>query len=794
MLIFNKKTKLQNKLLIYIIIAFFFSACSEKIILKNNEKLLYSQRVSGVKNISSDEIVPICKQKPNKKVFGLPLSLYFYRAGLHRFDTTKIQKKILELQSKAEYWESNTAIDSVYKAKKNQKIEKKLKKENNKLKNGNFLMRVIGSKPIIFDSILANNSKKQISLYYKTKGFFNNKVNLKLDTIGNSILANYVVTEGTRTFLSKISYKIEDYYLKRINNEFIEETLLQPNSPFDEKNITKERDRIEKLFKNNGYYDFNKKYINFEIDTSNYICNIICNITNLENGNAHQIYTLDSMKMNIDQDKSAEYDTDSSTFKDLTVLQTIFYYKPKVLRRKIQFGANAAYNLTNMQQTQRSLSQLEMFRFVNIMYQKDTTNHRLTPYISATSLSKYQLSDELGFTVSQGVPGPFGSITFTNRNALGGCEVFDLSVRGGIEGVASAASPGNVYRSYEVGVTGSFTFPRLLSVIDLNKFFINNNPRTKFSLGYSFILRPEYQRANTRFAMTYNLQKGNFKTFSLSLIDINYLRSRRIDSNFQEYLNKLQDDGNNLFRSFQNTIATNLNFAYTYNTFVLGENKKATFFRIYAEPGGTIFNLLTKNQLESTKNTFNLQAVFIYWKINFDLRGYLPVAKKSMIASRFHIGIANPYGGDHVLPYEKYFFTGGTNSNRAWLPRRLGPGSFSGNTNDKFEQPGLVLLEINNEYRFKVIKFLDGAVFVDAGNVWNWNDPDKSKNLKPDFITEIAIGTGVGARLDFSFLIVRLDAGYKVHDPAKVVGKRWVDTEKLSFKNFLLNIAIGYPF
>ncbi len=794
MRILNKKTSLQNKLLICIILLLFFSSCSEKIILKNNQKLLYSQRVSGIKIVSRDDIELLYKQKPNKKVFGFPLSLYFYRAGLHRFDTTKIEQKIDALKIEEEKLQKANFTDSVQKQKKIKKLQKKLKKQEKVLQNGNFLMRVVGSKPILYDSSLAQNTKKQIELFYKTKGLFESKVVIKTDTVGNAILVDYKIKEGKQSTISKIKYKIDDSYIKRIINEYLEESILVEKQPFDESNITKERDRIEKLLKNNGYYDFNKKYINFNIDTTNYLCEITCNITQLDNGNPHQLYTIDSIRFDIDQDKNLDYDVDSSTYKDLRVYQSIFFYKPKVLRKKIQLNSNSYYNLSNTQLTQRGLTQLEMFRFVNIMYRKDTSNFKLTPYISATSLSKYQISDELGFTVSQGVPGPFGSVTFTNRNALGGCEIFDISVRGGIEGVASAASPGNVYRSYELGVTGSLTFPRLLSLVDLNKIFLNNNPRTRFSLGYSFILRPEYQRTNTRFSMTYNLQKGNFKSFSLSLIDINYLRSRRIESNFSQYLEELKNDGNNLFRSFQNTIATNLNFGYTYNTFVMGQNKKATFFRIYAEPGGTIFNILTKNQLESIKNSFNLQAVFVYWKINFDLRGYLPITKKSMLASRFHIGIANPYGGDFVLPYEKYFFTGGTNSNRAWLPRRLGPGSFSGNIKDRFEQPGLVLLEMNQEYRFKIFQYFDGAFFIDAGNVWNWNDPDNSKNLKPNFITEIAIGSGLGIRLDFSFLIVRLDAGFKIHDPSKPISARWVASDNLNFKSALWNIAIGYPF
>ena len=455
------------------------------------------------------------------------------------------------------------------------------------------------------------------------------------------------------------------------------------------------------------------------------------------------------------------------------------------------------------------MGQLDVFKFVNIVYQKDTINNNLIANIYANSSKKYMISDELGFSVSQGLPGPFGSITFTDRNVFNRCEIFEIGIRGGIEGVASASDPGNIYSSQEVGANISLTFPRLLMLMNLNSLFINNNPKTRFTTSYNFIFRPEYSRSNLRLAMTYHLMKGNFRQYTISFIDINYLRTYTITDYFQNYLNTLRDSlGNTLYTSFQNSLNPNINASYTFNDFIPGINSRASFFRLYAESGGTTLNALDEKQTERLKQVLDVNSAFIYYKVNLDMRGYFPMGKRSTFATRLNIGIANPYGANKSMPYEKFFFTGGTNSNRAWLPRRLGPGSYNigfedgGNTpNYTFEQPGLFLLEINEEFRFKIIKFLDGAIFVDAGNVWELRSEDQRKNIKIDSYKEIAVGGGVGLRLDFSFLIFRVDVATKLWNPVfpnledRFVAKNITWKNPLGSANqTLLNIAIGYPF
>jgi outer membrane protein assembly factor BamA len=202
---------------------------------------------------------------------------------------------------------------------------------------------------------------------------------------------------------------------------------------------------------------------------------------------------------------------------------------------------------------------------------------------------------------------------------------------------------------------------------------------------------------------------------------------------------------------------------------------------------------------------------FQYLKLLSDFRRHLTINETNGIATRFKIGIAYPYGKNKTLPYEKFFFAGGSNSLRAWPPRRLGPGSQKPATNEdgtfdySIEKPGEILLEANVEYRSKLIGFIDWAFFVDAGNVWKFyeNPEFEGADFKLNrFYKEIALGTGLGLRFNFSFLVIRFDYGIKMYDPAQDEGERWIGDNYSLFNwrgendkgQSIWNIAIGYPF
>ncbi|MFN0048985.1 MAG: BamA/TamA family outer membrane protein [Cytophagales bacterium] len=793
--------------LLPIFFIFLFFGCAKRINLniEQGKYLLYNQSYKGNTFFAGEELTPYIKQKPNPKILGIRFSLYFYYLGLKFYDREKVYAEIEAVNHKYDSKIANA--DSAKKKKLEKRRQKMLVRKNNKLENGNWTMRRLGTPPAIFDTTKARASCSELVGFLKTKGCLNAKVDFKTDTILSAIFITYQLNEGKRYKINQLKYEVEDGNLKRLINEHEEQILLDTSAFYDEQKLIAERDRLEKMFLTYGYYEFAKKYIEFEIDTLANILRLKVKISNTDRNNYHKLFKIDKIKFKIDKNEmlDAEDSAYAQNYKGVHFAFGARRYYPKILFDKTEIKQGQKYNFQFSKNTQRNLAQLEVFKYVNLNYEKDTITDGLTAVISAGSTTKYQISDEIGFSVSQGLPGPFGSLTFLTRNVFNGCELFEINLRGGIEGVASATDNRNFYQSQELGLTTALTIPRLFFLFDLNPRFIDNNPRTKFQLGYNFISRPEYQRTNARLSMTYYLTKGLYNQFSFSLVDVSYLRTPFLQQAFADSLKSLfARSGNTLFRSFQPSIASNINFGYTYNNFIVGQNKNATYFRVFAESGGTTLNLVSKAGIQEIKKYAEVEALFVYWKLNVDLRKYFPITRKSTFATRINIGIANPYAGDGALPYEKYFFSGGSNSNRAWLPRRLGPGRFAiyngdGSTNYNFEQPGLLQLEINEELRFKIFKFLDGALFIDAGNIWLIDDIDAKKNFTTNFISEIAIGTGYGLRFDFSFLIVRLDLGYKAYDPSQI-GDKWL-IKKTNFFNIndiinkaTWNIAVGYPF
>jgi outer membrane protein assembly factor BamA len=337
------------------------------------------------------------------------------------------------------------------------------------------------------------------------------------------------------------------------------------------------------------------------------------------------------------------------------------------------------------------------------------------------------------------------------------------------------------------------------------------NPRTHFSVGYEFVNRIDFTRDNLSTSVKYFWQKDQSRLFTFALADLNLVNTRNISPEFQQELDESESLGTSFLRAFDPAFVTSMYLQTIYDFNQYGTyQKNSAYLMTFVESGGTLLNVfgtqfLEKDSLESYK----------YLKFNVGFRKHIPLpVRGGAVAYRIHAGIGVSYGDNKILPYEKNFFAGGSSSIRAWGPRRLGPGTYSpvnedGDIDYNFEQPGEIILEASIEYRQNLIGFLDWAIFFDAGNIWNLMDDvgDDGEVRRPggkfekDFYKAIALGTGMGFRMDFTFLILRFDMGIKVYEPARPVGERWVLRD---FKfggiagstdnSIILNIGIGYPF
>jgi outer membrane protein assembly factor BamA len=421
------------------------------------------------------------------------------------------------------------------------------------------------------------------------------------------------------------------------------------------------------------------------------------------------------------------------------------------------------------------------------------------------------MSNEAGVNVTEGLPGPFYNLTLKSRNDFRGLENLEISGTIGYEGVASATDRSEVYTSLEAGAFMTLIFPQFLLPIS-NRYkskFGQFNPKTSIVSGFAYTNRNEYKRAGFNAYINYSWQKDLEKLFNIRIADISLIRSTIQDSLFQEALDEIRDRGNNFWRTFTPSLVLSSRFSKTinFNQYTSYLSRKAAFLKYTIEAGGSILNAFNID----FNDTSGLQ-LYKYVKFVADYRKYQSISPKTKIAYRLRAGVAKSYGGSDVLPYEKYLFGGGSNSNRAWRPRRLGPGSFANidttytdsgpilNYSDNFEQPGEIQLEANFELRTQVVGFFHTALFVDAGNVWTFEDgqrPGSSFDIRR-FYKEIAIGAGIGGRFDFTFLLLRLDVGFRIYDPALPQGYRWFtqyNTDSITgVDKVIFNLAIGYPF
>jgi outer membrane protein assembly factor BamA len=772
-----------------------------------NKKMLYSQKSNGHKHFESDHITDLYKQKAQYKIGFTTPYLYIHFLGKMFYDTASIKKKINALEIKYDQKLADDELTEKKRGRIEKRKNKKIKKKLNTLTNGNWMMASFGEFPSIYDSSVIELTKNNIHAYLHTKGHFRNHVEVKTDSSKHKCFVVYDIHEGPLYRYSEIEFEIEN---KKIDSlvKFSKGKLINKGDGYDESLIEEERDRIYKMIKNHGYYDFTKPYINFKVDTTNgnHHVKLVYVIQNPEDDVHKQYYIKEVIYTpNSGNDNLVAKDTINSKFK-IKYVKKGKKYNTKILDYRLQVKPNSLFNLDSLQRTQFQLGSMEMFRFVNINMVKNSTGDSLSMYVYTSPLKKFQIAQEYGINVMQGViPGPYFSLSFKDRNVFNNYEIFDLAARYSIEGQASVLDNKTKLQTTEWSVAGTFTFPMLYVPTKIRFKSSKYNPKTRLGVGYLSVDRPEYKRKAFNTSLSYIWQKNQFKFFKLSIIDISVINSDIKMQEFYDYLQDLKNQGNNLYLSFNPSIVTNVNFSYTFSNSVLGSKKSSWYVRPYIELGGLGTYLISKHLINNPSDpSINGLQHYQYIKTQLDLRYYKPINKKNTVATRLNIGFSMPLAFDQryqtskdVLPYEKYFFSGGSNSIRAWQYRRLGPGSYIDPNNPyKYEQPGEILIETSYEYRRKLYRFFESALFVDIGNTWAIADatrPGSSfKFLKS--VPELAVGSGVGLRLNFTFIIVRFDLAWKVWNPAGNLTKNFVLLEPKNLKSPILNFSIGYPF
>jgi outer membrane protein assembly factor BamA len=811
-------TKTTYSILIAVVLlGFSFSVQAQK------QYLLGSSTVKGQKVIRSEELLELIPQKPNRRFLGLPVYHYLglYRASKVFYNPEPRRRKLALLTAEYKQLTEQMNNEGVNTLRSQKKVAKRILRAERYIRDGNFGMRILGESPVYFNESEVIRNAQKMQVYLQTNGFFEGQVRYSTDTIIGRIKTTYLIEEGTEARLNSIRYEISDTHMDSLANAAQKSSPLQAQTRYRGANFEAERIYLETLFRNNGYYGFTRQFTQFLVnDTLSMLpgkpykpLDVLVRIAPPSPTTNHIRYTLGQLHFEVLPAASTSPIQSTKDTLENEGVRFVFSgipYSPRILGSKLTLKQGDLYRLKNERETQRQLTLTDQFRFVN--YAFDTSGTTLNGYFRATPLDKHQISADVGLNVIQlqQAPGPFANLSYKVRNIFGGLENLETNVRGGIEAV-TGFSDARLYRSQEVSVNTSLIFPQWLLNKSIQNRVATYSPRTQLGFGYNYVNRPEFVRTNVKTALTYTLQPNNQTFYTLSLIDLNILNTptERIRPEFQSLLDTLQAQGNNLFISFRKSFVSGIGFSYLHNTTNLftTTTQQAHYFRVGIESGGTSLSLWP-GQRQLVQKIFGDLDFFQYLRWEVDFRRYWPLNRRTVLVGRFHTGAVHSYGDNSVPPYEKYFFAGGANSVRGWLPRRLGPG---GNpplitaSNFSIEAPGELLLEGNMELRgplFRLGADINYALFVDVGNVWllpSRGVESEANFSLSSFPSQLAVGTGFGVRADFSYFVMRFDFGTKVYDPAL---KRFVLDElqlrqlfNIRAPNFLnFNLGVGYPF
>lgn len=663
--------------------------------------------------------------------------------------------------------------------------------QNGKGKGWDKFVTKLGKAPTIYDPSMVDKSCESITEHLEWMGYYDSKVEPRIDIHKRKVKVNYEVTLGKR-------FIIGDFDIKYPGGEFGEsfESIrknigIHSGDYLSTTSLEQEMTRLTSMMRDMGYYNFNSSNILFTADTlsDSGKADLLMDIREYSRGATStsakplRKYTIDSVKIS---------------------LPVSLKFREKRLGNINLLKRGSLYSQTAINRTYNRLSGIRAFSSVNIQMEEnsDTTvncNIRLSkskPKGFEVGLEA-SLNSDLLFGISP-------NLSFYNKNIFHGGEYFNASFMGNFQ--FKRREDKTYIHSNEAGVSLGLSLPTFLGLPD--RIFTGDNiPRTDFNLSYNFQDRPEYIRHIISGSFGYSGYVGKSQTFYYKFypLQVNIVRIANADEEFIQSLSTNPFLANAYRDHLDIGISTNL--TYSSRKGVLASNTDHFYTRFLFDASGAVVSLFNK-----TMKT-NDDGMHCIWETPYAqyLRGELTFGKtwtfgkttSQAIATRIVGGIGYAYGNSRELPFEKHFYAGGAYSLRGWQARTVGPGSVPINKSFVIaNQTGDIKLEANIEYRIHMVWKLEGAAFLDAGNVWTMNETspdgsDTSSLLTPQtFLRSIAANWGIGLRLDLNFLVLRLDWGMRIHNPVAVSGPSgWVNPKMWVKKDgYAVHFAVGYPF
>jgi outer membrane protein assembly factor BamA len=701
-----------------------------------------------------------------------------------------------------------------------------------------------------------NQNILRLKQYYKNEGYFDS--NVYVDTIINENQAKikYNVSTNTRYLIDSISIDVKSRDIDSLINNSQKMSLLKENEYFSITKLILERDRLENLFKNKGIYDFQQRSINYNvlIDSSgvNKKIPIIISIKNPKEESLYQIKKINDINIyveTLDELSNISSYTDSIIYNGIKIFSKgTLNYSPKSLTEPIFYKKGENYSDEKKLLTSRYFSNLGAFKYPRII--TNEVNDSLSSSIYLLPRNRFSLGFDLDFTHSNiedfGIS--FGT-NFNMRNIFRGTENLSLNLNNSIGASKDIGDPSDsFFNLFELGGNLNLRIPRAILPFKTERIIRKEmNPFTNIIVGSTVQQNIGLDKQYYSGIYEVNWNPSKYSKINFRLLDFEYVNNQNISNYFNVYKNSYDKlnyisslynidqsiinqngdliipDGADMFINQVLNDETSLNSGadfyksvnsilerkerLTENNLIIGSsitlnrNTQENFLdedfsqlRFKFEMVGNLFNALLRGENLNSNNKVEISNILPsqYTKAEINYIKHILLNNGDVFAFRAFTGIALPYGNSNYIPFTRSYYAGGSNDNRAWKAYKLGPGS-SNNINE-FNEANLKIA-FNLEYRNKISGNLNGAFFIDFGNIWNVNDNVEDNSMtfnNLSDLSELAIGTGFGLRYDFNFFVLRLDTAFKTYNPAKQKSNRWF--KDFSLNKAVFNIGINYPF
>lgn len=730
-------------------LSFAISSCDGTKHLAEGESLLVSNRiVSTDKDYNVSSLYDYIVQKPNTKWFStlkVPLGIY----TLSGRDTTKTINRILQK------W---------------------------------------GEAPVCLDTTKVAASQENLRQILFNQGFLDAGVEVEQHARKRRVKVDYILFPKQQYVIRSVSYNIRDNRIDSLlrANNVLEGGGLKAGEYFSVTGLSSERKRISTWLNNNGYRYFNKEFISYHVDSckAGHYVDVSLHIelfrrNNNENYTSHPYYHIRNIRYTSPQEQKLRI-------------------RPSVLNVNTVFREGELYDESKIQKTYRRFADLGIVRSTNISFvevndsNSQDNNGLLDAVISISQHNTHNVTLQPEGTNTAGDLGAALSLTYENRNVFHGSELFSLSARGAFEAIKGLEGyANNNYEEY--GIEAKLSFPEFLCPNISEDYRRRHKSTTEFLLSYNKQNRPEFDRRVFSGKWRYRWSSSTNRVgYTLDFINVDYVSMPWISDTFKrDYLDS-KDNRNAILRyNYENLLIMKLGFSFNYNDGI-------HYLKVSMESAGNLLKALSKPLKFKTNDMGQYEFLKVayaqYAKADVDYTYNYRIDERNTLALHSRIGIAMPYGNSTILPYEKRYFSGGANSVRGWSVRELGPGCYHGKDGriDFINQTGDLRLDLNAELRSSLFWKFQGAIFIDAGNIWTvrqYADQPGGLFTLSSLYKEIAVAYGVGLRLNFDYFILRLDLGMKAISPYYTTTEEHYPISNPNFKrDYALHFAVGLPF